>query len=121
MSHHHRCLQVLGIQPMDASDNEEEDSEADQSGGASSADEDIDDLDDLQDDSSATSSSSGASDEGKEADAKPRGTDRNPTAAKKQRIAGAADGLGSVGWDASDDEEGQAMPVAAGVPVFTLN
>lgn len=44
-------------------------------------------------------------------------SDRNPTAAKKQKKGVETNGLGGVGWDASDEEEDQAVPAATGTPL----
>lgn len=94
---------------MDASDEEE--AEEGQSDSASSEDEDIDSLDD---DSAASSGESEEEEDEGTAGIIPRSTDRNPAAAKKQKTAAVTDGLGSVGWDASDEEEDQAVPEPTG-------
>ena len=99
-------MQVAGLDPMDASDAEE--GGKDQPDSASSADEGIDDL---GDDSSDTSEEEEAGAAGTD----PRSMDRNPAAAKKQKTGGDMSGLGSVGWDASDEEEDQAVPLTTGM------
>lgn len=102
-------LQVAGLRPMSASDEEE--AEEGHSDTASSADEDIDDLDDDSD--ASTGESEGGEDEGT-AGVIPGSTDRNPAAVKKQKAGAETNGLGSVGWDASDEEEDQAVPAPTG-------
>lgn len=102
-------MQVAGLDPMDASNAEE--GGKDQSDSVSSADEGIDDL---GDDSGAASGTSEEEEAGA-AGPDPRSTDRNPAAAKKQKTGRDMSGLGSVGWDASDEEEDQAVPLTTGM------
>ena len=99
-------LQVAGLRPIDASDEEE--TEEAHSDTASSADGDIDDLDD---DSDASNGESEEEEDEGTAGIVLGSTERNPAAAKKQKTA---NGLGSVGWDASDEEEDQAVPAPTG-------
>lgn len=101
---------------MSASDDEEAGEEA-QAASASSAEEDIDELgDDL-------GASSGGSEEQEEeeeeedegaAGINPGSTNGNPAAAKRQKTGVEMNGLGSVGWDASDEEEDQAVQADTG-------
>ena len=117
LAKHAVCLQALGLEPI-ASDDEEEEQNQDQSDGDSSADEGIDDLDDSEDDSDAASSGSGSSEEEAEAGKNPTSSDRNPSAAKKRKTAAGVNGLGSVGWDASDEEEDRAEQPATGTDSY---
>ncbi len=116
-------VQVLGLEPMDEDEEASEDDEAadDQSDAGSSAeddeDDDIDDLNDVDDTSDASSSGPGSDEEEDEDEglANPSSSGGNPVVAKKQKTGKEVNGLGSVGWDASDDEEEQGVaPAAAG-------
>lgn len=98
-------MQDGGLQAVVASDEEE--AEEGLSDSASSAEEDIDEM---GNDSDAVSSGS----EEEEEDEGAAGMDRNPAAAKKQKIGVETNGLGSVGWDASDVEEDAVVPADAG-------
>ena len=102
-------MQVAELLSMDASDKEE--AEEGQSDSASSADDGIDNLDDDSDASSGESEEE--EDEGTARNIS-SSTDRNPAAVKKQKTAVETNGLGSVGWDASDEEEDQAVPAPTG-------
>lgn len=107
-------MQGGDLQPMVASG--EEAAGEGLSDSASSAEEDIDEM---GNDSDASSSSSDEIEED-EADEGAAGIhagsiDRNPAAGKKQKTGVQANGLGSVGWDASDEEEAEAEPTDAGI------
>ena len=94
---------------MDASD--EEDAETGQSDSASSADDDMDNLDDESDASSAEFETEEDAGTARNISSS---IDTNPAAAKKQKTGVETSGLGSVGWDASDQEEDQAVPASTG-------
>ena len=106
-------MQGVGLHPMAASDEEEA---AEGQADSASSEEDIDQLDD---DSEASSGDSKEEEEEEEVDEgaagnSAGGVDRSSVAAKKQKTGVQANGLGSVGWDASDEEEDQAVPADAG-------
>lgn len=79
--------------------------EAEQSDATSDEDEEDMALDDIDVDDASTLASS--SDENED-QAQVKGAPQ----AKKQKIASQSQGLGSVGWEASDEEEDLAVPVA---------
>ena len=93
------CLQVLAAaseQPV------EDDASDDQPGATSDEEDDEGDFDDIDVDEA---SSSGEEEEDQE-------TAIGVPQAKKQKLAGQSQGLGSVGWDASDEEEEPNVPAA---------
>ncbi len=119
--------QALGLDTTENAEASSEDVDAadDQSDAASSAedDADIDDLDDLEDESDAVSSASGSDEEEDEDEgsAKPSSSaGLAKTRVKKQKTGDEASGLGSVGWEASDEEEERPAAVLASGMVLQL-
>lgn len=112
---------MLGLEAADGADASSDDDDAadDKSDATSSADDDddIDEMSDHGDGSDAASSVSGSEEEEDqdEAAGDPTTTNRG-SMSKKQKTGQEADGLGSVGWDASDEEDARpAAPAAAGM------
>lgn len=120
-------MQALGLEVSEGAEaiSEGDDAADDQSDAASSAagDADIDDLDDFEDDSDAVSSTSGSDEEEDEdqGSAKPSSSaGLATTRVKKQKAGNEASGLGSVGWEASDEEDEQPPAVLASGTVLQL-
>ena len=94
-------MQALGL---DTTEN------AEASASSAEDDADINDLDDFEDESDAPSSASGSDEEEDEDEgsAKPSSSAGLAKArVKKQKTGDEASGLGSVGWEASDEEDEQ--------------
>jgi len=120
-------MQALGPDTTEDAEASSEDDDAaeDRSEAASSAedDADIDDEDDLEDESDAVSSASGSDEEEDEDEgsAKPSSSaGLAKTRVKKQKTGDEATGLGSVGWEASDEEDAQPAAVLASGTVLRL-
>ena len=120
-------MQALGLHTTENAEASSEDDDAadDQSDAASSSedDADIDDLDDLEDESDAASSASGSDEEEDEDEgpAKPSSSaGLAMTKVKKQKTGNEASGLGSVGWEASDEEDERPAVVLAAGTVLQL-
>lgn len=120
-------MQALGLDTTANAEASSEDDDAadDQSDAASSAedDADIDDLDDLEDESDAASSASGsdAEEDEDEGPAKPSSSAGLANKKmKKQKPGDVASGLGSVGWEASDEEDERPAAVPASGIVLQL-
>ena len=121
---------VMQALSLDTTENAEASSEDDgtaddQSDAASSAedDADINDLDDFEDESDAPSSASGSDEEEDEDEgsAKPSSSAGLAKArVKKQKTGDEASGLGSVGWEASDEEDERPAAVLASGMVLQL-
>ena len=119
--------QALGLDTTENAEAspEHDDAADDQSDDASSAEDgaDIDDLDDLEDESDAASSASGSDEEEDEDEGLPKPPSRAALAKarmKKQKTGDEASGLGSVGWEASDEEEERSTVVLASGTVLQL-
>ena len=98
------CLQVLAAASEQPDEDPIEDDNSDDQPGATSDEEDDEgDLDDI--DLDEASSSSDEEEEDQE-------TAAGVPQAKKQKLAGQGQGLGSVGWDASDEEDEPSVPAA---------
>lgn len=112
---------MLGLEVADGADASSDDDDAadDKSDATSSADEDdIDEMSDHGDQSDTASSVSGSEEEEEqnEAAADPTTTTNRGSMSKKQKTGKEADGLGSVGWDLSDEEDARpAAPATAGM------
>ncbi len=112
-------MQVLGLGTTEHAEASSDDEAADDQSDAASSAEDDADIDDLEDESDAASSAAGSDEEVDEDEdpVKPSSSaGLAKTRVKKQKTGDAASGLGSVGWEASDEEEeGPAAVLASGM------
>lgn len=119
-------MQALGLDTTEDAEASSEDDDAaeDRTEAASSAedDADIDDEDDLEDESDVSSASGSDEEEDEdEGSAKPSSSaGLAKTRVKKQKTGDEATGLGSVGWEASDEEDAQPAAVLASGTVLRL-